>query len=162
MSQPVSEILHAADLSPGCEEALAYAIRLGKQLGAKLRVVTVIEDERETSIVEVDSYVPQGALNQYHDDHARRVKAHLEAQIAAFSVERPDLNIDKTIYEIKVREGDDIAQLILDEAQAVPTDLILLGTTLNENPILGFLFGSVVQDVIRKSTVPVLLVPVRE
>jgi len=162
MSQPVSEILYAADLSPGCEEALAYAIRLGKQLGAKLRVVTVIEDNRETSVVEVDSYVPQAALDQYHDDNAKRVKAHLEAQIAAFSWERPDLNIGKTVYEIKVREGDDIAHLILAEAQAAPTDMILLGTTINENPILGFLFGSVVQDVIRRSPVPVLFLPVRE
>ena len=162
MSQPVSEILYAADLSPGCEEALAYAIRLGKQLGAKLRVVTVIEDKRETSVVEVDSYVPQGALDQYHDDNARRVKERLEAQIAAFSVERPDLNIGKTVYEIKVSEGDDIAHLILVEAQAAPTDMILLGTTINENPILGFLFGSVVQDVIRKSPVPVLFLPVRD
>jgi nucleotide-binding universal stress UspA family protein len=162
MSQPVNEMLYAADLSPGCEEALAHAIRLGKQLGAKLRVVTVIEDERETSVVEVDSYVPQGALDQYHDDHARRVKARLEAQVAAFSAERPDLNIGKTVSQIKVREGDDIAQLILAEAQAAPTDMIVLGSTSNENPILGFLFGSVVQDVTRRSAVPVLIVPVRE
>jgi nucleotide-binding universal stress UspA family protein len=40
--------------------------------------------------------------------------------------------------------------------------MIVLGSTKNENPILGFLFGSVVQDVTRRSAVPVLLVPVRE
>ena len=159
MSQPVNAMLYAAELGPGCEDALAYAIRLGKQLSATLRLVAIIGDERETSVVEVDSYVPQGALNQYHDNHAKRVKERLEAQIAAFSAECPDLNIDTTVYEIKVREGDDVAQLILAEAQAIPTDMILLGTTQNENPILEFLFGSVVQDVTRRSAVPVLLVP---
>jgi len=158
-SQPVNAMLYAAELGPGCEDALAYAIRLGKQLGATLRVVAVIGDERETSVVEVDSYVPQGALNQYHDNHAKRVKERLEAQIAAFSAECPDLNSDTTVYEIKVREGDDVAQLILAEAQTIPTDMILIGTTQHEHPVLEFLFGSVVQDVSRRSAVPVLLVP---
>jgi nucleotide-binding universal stress UspA family protein len=121
----------------------------------------VIEDARETSVVEVDSYVPQDALNRYHDDRGKRVKEHLEAQIAAYAAERPDLIGDKTIYEIKVHEGEDVAQLVLDEAKAAPTDLILLGSR-GENPIMGLLFGSVVQEVIRKSEFPVLLVPVHE
>lgn len=159
MSQPISQILYAADLSPQCEDVLAYAIDLARQLGAKVRVVTVIEDERETSVVEVDSHVPQDALNRYHDDRAKRVKEHLEAQIAAYAAERPDLKGDKTIYEIKVHEGEDVAQLVLDEAKAAPTDLIVLGSR-GENPIMGLLFGSVVQEVIRKSELPVLLVPV--
>lgn len=158
MSHPISEILYAADLSPRCEQVLAYAINLARQLSARLRVVTVIDDQRETSVVEVDSYVPQDALNKYHDEHAQRDKAHLEAQIAAYAAERPDLKGDNPIDEIKVHEGDDVAQLILDEAKAARTDLIILGAD-SENPILGLLFGSVVQEVIRKSEVPVLLVP---
>jgi nucleotide-binding universal stress UspA family protein len=161
MSGPISEILYASDLSPKCEDVLAYAINLARQSGAKLRVVTVIEDERETSVVEVDSHVPQEALNKYHDDRATRAKEHLEAHIAAYAAERPELKGDKTIYDIKVHEGDDVAQLVLDDAKAAPTDLILLGSR-GENPILGLLFGSVVQEVIHKSEIPVLLVPVRE
>jgi nucleotide-binding universal stress UspA family protein len=158
VSHPINEILYAADLSPRCEQVLAYAINLARQLGARLRVVAVIDDDRETSVVEVDSYVPQAALNQYHDGHAQRIRAQLEAQIAAYAAERPDLTGDKPIYEIKVHEGDDVAQLVLDETKAAPTDLVILGAD-SENPILGLLFGSVVQEVIRNSDVPVLLVP---
>lgn len=158
MSRPISEILYAADLSPRCEQVLAYAINLARQLGARLRVVAVSDDERETSVVEVDSYVPQAALNQYHDGQAQRIRAHLEAQIAAYAAERPDLKGGKPMYEIKVHEGDDVAQLVLDETKATRTDLVILGAD-GENPILGLLFGSVVQDVIRNSEVPVLLVP---
>lgn len=161
MSHRISEILYAADLSPRSEEVLAYAINLARQLGARLRVVTVIDDERETSLVEVDSYVPQGTLNAYHDGQAKRVKAHLEAQIAAYAAERPDLTGDKPMYDIKVHEGEDVAQLILDEIKAAPTDLVVLGTD-SEHPIFGALFGSVVQEVSRKSEVPVLLVRARE
>lgn len=51
---------------------------------------------------------------------------------------------------------------ILYAADLSPTDLILLGNTVNENPILEFLFGSAARDVIRKSSVSILLVPVRE
>ena len=158
MSHPITEILYAADLSPRCEQVLAYAIKLARQLGARLRVVAVIDDERETSLVEVDSYVPQAALDKYHDGQAQRIRAHLETQLAAYAAERPDLHGDKPIVEIKVREGDDVAQLVLDETKAAPTDLVILAAD-GENPILGFLFGSVVQEVVRKSEVPVLLVP---
>jgi nucleotide-binding universal stress UspA family protein len=161
MNHSISEILYAADLCPRCEQVLDYAINLTRQLGARLRVVTVIDDERETSVVEVDSYVPQAALDKYHDGQAQRIRAHLEAQIAAYAAERPDPRGDKPIYEIKVREGDDVAQLVLDETKAARTDLIILRAD-SENPILGHLFGSVVQEVIRNSEVPVLLVPVRE
>jgi nucleotide-binding universal stress UspA family protein len=161
MNHSISEILYAADLCPRCEQVLDYAINLARQLSARLRVVAVIDDERETSVVEVDSYVPQAALNKYHDEQAQRIRAHLEAQIAAYAAERPDLRGDRPIYEIKVREGDDVAQLVLDETKAARTDLIILRAD-SENPILGLLFGSVVQEVIRNSEVPVLLVPVHE
>jgi nucleotide-binding universal stress UspA family protein len=161
MSKEIKSVLYAADLGPGCEEVLAYAIGVARQFGAWLQVVTVIEEEREKSLVEVDSHVPQAALDRYHDDRAKRVKEGIEAQIAAYYAERPDLEAGaKAIFEITVHEGDDVARRVLDEADAKQADLILIGSR-GEGVLAGLLFGSVVHDLIGQTRTPVLLVPIR-
>ncbi len=159
MSDEIESILFAADLEPGCEEVLGFAIGVAKQFGARLQVVTVIKEEREKSLVEVDSHVPQDVLDQYHDDRAKRVRKSIEAQVAAYYAERLDRGADEAICEITVREGDDVAQRVLQEADAKHPDLILIGSR-GEGVLSGLLFGSVVHDVIRRTRIPVLLVPI--
>jgi nucleotide-binding universal stress UspA family protein len=158
MNNDIKTILYAADLGASCEGVLAYAIGMANRLGARLKVLTVIPEEREKSLVEVDRHVPQATLDKYHDDHAQRIRQHIEGQIAAFYAVRPDKD-HQPISEITVREGDDVAQLILDEAKASAADLVLMGSR-PERAIVGLLFGSVVQEVIRKTAVPLLLVPI--
>ena len=63
MKTDIGSILYAADLGAGCEEVLAYAIGLANRMGAKLKVLTVIPEEREKSLVEVDSHVPKEILD---------------------------------------------------------------------------------------------------
>jgi len=157
MKTDIGTILYAADLGAGCEDVLAYAIGLANRMGAVLKVLTVIPDEREKSLVEVDSHVPKDILDQYHHDRAQRARQHIEAQIAAFYAVRPE-QPGQPISEITVHEGDDVAQLVVDEARAGPSDLILM-CSRGEGVLRGLLFGSVVHDVMRKSTVPLLLVP---
>jgi nucleotide-binding universal stress UspA family protein len=160
MNDPIRIILYPCDLERGCETVLAYAISLANRLGAQLKVLTVLSEEREKSLIEVDSHVPQDLLNKYHDDRRLRVMRHIEEQVAAFYAVRDDKD-EKPLSEISVREGDDVAQLILDEAKAGSADLILMGST-PEHALVGLLFGSIVQEVTRKTEVPLLLVPIHD
>ena len=162
MGNDVQSILYASDLSHGSEHVLAFAISIANRLGAKLHVLKVIPDEREKSLVEVDSYVPQATLDEYHDDRAQRVKEHIEAQVAAFYAVHPEMDATQAISEITVRENDDVAELILDEARAGHAELILMGARRDVGLVDLLLFGSAVLDVARKSPVPVLLVPLHE
>jgi len=161
MSNEIKSILYAADVSDDCERLLAYAIDMANRLGARLQVLTVIPDQREKSLIEVDSHVPQEMLDKYHDARAMRVKQHIEAQVAAFYAVRADKAPQRPISEITVHEGDDVAELILDEARIGSTDLILMASR-GEGLLMGLLFGSVVNEVTRKSSVPLLLVPIRD
>ena len=70
MSNEIKAILYAADVSDDCERLLAYAIDMANRLGARLQVLTVIPDQREKSLIEVDSHVPQEMLDKYHDARA--------------------------------------------------------------------------------------------
>ena len=160
MSPEIRTILYASELDASCESVLAYAIGMANRLGAVLKVLTVIPEEREKSVVEVDRHVPQAALDRYHDDHAARIRQHIEDQIAAFYAVRPEKG-DQPLSEITIQEGDDVAQRIVDEAGTCSADLLVMGSR-PEHAILGRLFGSVAQDVIRKTPVPLLLVPIAD
>jgi nucleotide-binding universal stress UspA family protein len=159
MPNEIKTILYAADVSDECKRVLAYAIDMANRLGARLQVLTVIPDQREKSLIEVDSYVPQDKLDQYHDARALRVRQHIESQVSAFYAVRADRAPQRPITEIAVHEGDDVAELILDEARRASVDLILMASH-GEGILMGLLFGSVVQEVTRKSPVPLLLVPI--
>jgi len=161
MNPDIRTILYASDLNDRCEAALAYAISLANRLGAGLRVLTVIDDQRERSLIDIDSHVPQQALDQYHDDRARRVLARIEQQIDAFYAVRPDGAPENPITELIVREGDDVSKAILDEAERSGTDLILM-TSHGRGVLASLLFGSAAQDVLRSTRKPVLLLPAEE
>lgn len=159
MRHPIRSVLYAADLCEDCETVLAYAIDMANRLGATLQVLSVIPEQREKSLVEADRHVPQAALDQYHDARALRVQRHIEAQLAAFYALRPGEAPRQPLATIDVKEGDDVAQLILDAVHGHAIDLVLMGSH-GEGVLMGLLFGSVVQEVTRKIRVPLLLVPV--
>jgi len=159
MSNAIRNILYASDLGDGSEKVLAYAIDLANRLGAGLQVLRVIPDLREKSLIEIDGRVPQEELDKYHDARAQRAKAHIEGQIAAFYAVRASEKPAHPIGEVAIKEGDDIAEVVLEQAKSNAADLILMGSR-GEGLLAGLLFGSVVQEIIRKARVPVLLVPV--
>lgn len=159
MRHPIRSVLYAADLCEDCETVLAYAVDLAHRLGATLQVLSVIPEQREKSLVEADRNVPQAALDHYHDARALGVQQHIEAQLAAFYALRPDEAPKHALARIDVKEGDDVAQLILDAVHDHGVDLVLMGSH-GEGVLRGLLFGSVVQEVTRKIRVPLLLVPV--
>ncbi|MBK6615606.1 universal stress protein [Ottowia sp.] len=159
MNHDIRTILYACGLGEGCEATLAHAINLANRLGARLLVLSVIDDQRERSLIDLPAHVPQQGLDQYHDDRAKRARAHIEAQVAAFYAVRSDDAPTRPITELIVHEGDDVPQAILDEAERGSADLILMASR-GEGLLAGLLFGSVAQEVLRRTRKPLLLVPV--
>lgn len=158
MSRNVENILYAADLADGSEPALAYAIGVANRLGARLQVLIVIPDIREKSLIEIDGHVPQEQLDQYHSDRAQRARQHMETQITAFYAVRASEAPARPIIEIEVKESDDVTELILKEAQAHGADLIVMGSR-GESALSALLFGSVAQEMARRTQTPLLLIP---
>ncbi|MFT3803790.1 MAG: universal stress protein [Burkholderiaceae bacterium] len=158
LNADIRNILYASDLDEGCETALACAISFANRLGAQLRVLTVIDEQRERSLVEIDSHVPQSMLDQYHDDRAQRALAYIQSQVAAFYAVRPDEVPQNPITELIVREGDDVPKAILDEAERSGADLIVM-TSDGKGLLASLLFGGAAQQVLRRTRKPLLLLP---
>ena len=106
MNLEIRTILYASGLDEGCEAALTYAINLANRMGARLLVLTVIDEQRERSLIDLDSHVPQQGLDQYHDDRAARARAHIEAQATHINKLAEQLaELDELRHEVERLRG---------------------------------------------------------
>lgn len=137
-TERVANILVATDLSESGREALEAAADLGYRTGATVHVVHAHEEPGP------GTHVPSmiGSL------HARR-RALLRIVEEA---------VPRAIWSetVRVRVGDP-AEVIIAEARLIDADLIVLGPH-RKRVVADTLLGSTAEQVIRRATVPCLLV----
>lgn len=144
MSLKPRTMLLATDLSSRCDRALDRASELAKSWGARLIVLTVVEEpppERGGSF-ELPSW-------RRPPDRLAAVTAQLQLHLAGVAVDT----------EIRVLEGE-IVESILQVAQAEGADLIVTGIARDET--LGrYFLGSTVDRLAPSTPVPLLTVKSR-
>lgn len=141
-------ILIAVDGSDLSNRALQEAIGLAQSQHASLRIIYVADEI--TFNWEGDYGDLSGVLERFRES-GRRVleKAQNIAREAGMEAEAKLLEIQTL--------GHRISDLIVEEAQSWPADLIVLGTH-GRRGLHDVLLGSVADGVARGATVPVLLV----
>ena len=132
-------ILCPVDLSDSARGALLAARTIADRFDAQLTIVFVD-----------DPLLSQAAQKFDEDELARRTRTEL----ASF-VENAIGKRDRCAYEIAV--GDPATEII-NTVDRLAADLIVMGTQGNSGPKRLF-FGSTADAVLRRSTVPVLVVP---
>jgi nucleotide-binding universal stress UspA family protein len=137
----ISNILVPTDFSPCSEQALDYAIEMADKLGAKVHLLSVIG---------IPSYgVPElgvGLTATMMDNMITDTQRALD-----------QLTRDrKSVSQALVRAGD-ARDVILQTAEELPADLIVMGTH-GRRGISRALLGSVAEMIVRTSPVPVLTV----
>jgi len=146
MTGETKRILVATDFSEGSEEALAHAIALGKQTGATVEIVHVLEF--------IDSGdLPFGLINYAGDPGA--VAATVDREL---SVRADRANASGVRCFTRMLEGS-AYQEIVREAQESKADLIVIGTH-GRRGLAHLVLGSVAERVVRHASCPVLTVPV--
>lgn len=138
-------LLVAMDHSEESERALATAVRLGRHLGAEMRLLEVVE-------VPPIPFVPEGVVPP--------VASPPDLGAARTRLQRLAEEVDEwaTGIDVRARADDEAAEGILAEAQAWPADLIVLGTR-GRGGAARMLLGSVADKVVRGTRRPVLVVP---
>jgi nucleotide-binding universal stress UspA family protein len=144
-----SRILVAVDGSHSSELALQQAINLAKLLDAHLRIVHAVE---EVNAVNWDSEF--GDPTEVWDALAQTGRKILD-RAAAVAAEA-HINTDTTLIELNTRNRR-VSEVIKEEADAWPADLIVVGTHGRRGLSHVFL-GSVAEGVARIANHPVLLV----
>jgi len=144
-------IVVAVDFSNATPGVLEMASGLARAFGAQLRLFHVVEPE--------PSYTAYGftpdefpALHAYQEEAKRRAAAKLEELLAKVS---PDLPQATT----QIAEGSPLHAL-LDYVKESSADFVVLGSH-GHGVIASLLLGSMAEGMVRKATVPTLIVPAK-
>lgn len=145
-----SRILVAVDGSPHSAHALEQAAGLARSLSASLRLVHVVD-------IGLLPYGPELSIDIDALLKARYAIAEKTLAAARDSVQAPGLEVDTLLLDTAT-PVQHVAAAIAEAASNWPADLLVLGTHGRRGMERWFL-GSVAEGVARRSTVPVLLVP---
>ncbi len=135
-------ILVGVDFDEGARPVIEYAKREAERMGCEVVLAHVVQ-------VPVYSYpgLEGGLVPVYQDELSKAAKEGLEGLAGGYGCRG------------FVRTGDP-ADEILELAKELGASLVVMGTH-GRSAISHFLLGSTTQKLIRKSTLPVLVVPLR-
>jgi len=142
-------IIAAVDFSNATPGVLSMAARIALSFRARLHLLHVVEPE--------PSYTAYGftpdefpALHAYQEEAKRRAADKLNQELASVLPELPD-----TVTEI--REGSPL-HCLLDFVKESEADMVVLGSH-GHGFIASLLLGSVAEGMVRKASIPTLIVP---
>jgi nucleotide-binding universal stress UspA family protein len=140
-------ILVAVDASETGEQALQMAIGLATESQAQLRIVHAVD----VSNVNLESeQLDHSAMTDKIKKNGQDTLRNAEMKAAAAGIEaETNLVVMETL---KPR----IAEAIIEDAEAWPADLIVIGTH-GRRGLSRLVVGSVAEDIVRGATQPVLL-----
>jgi nucleotide-binding universal stress UspA family protein len=143
----MERIVVGVDGSPGSAAALAWALKLADETGARLEAVRAWE----LSYSWIDGYLPD--VERWTKEAKRAAEECLDGAVAAAIDDRPhSVEIVRTLVE------GHAAGALLD--RSTDADLLVVGDR-GRGGFAGLLLGSVSQQCVHHARVPVVIVPHR-
>jgi len=138
-------ILVIANDSPSSLKAVKYGYTLAAELGAKVALLGVVDEALTEGNVDAGIFP---------DEAARQLKEKLELFLHQLARDYAN-GVDTEMF---TPEGE-ITQTILQTAREWDAHLIVVGTH-GRTGLNRLLMGSVAEDILRHSTIPVFIVPI--
>ncbi|WP_440951460.1 universal stress protein [Methanococcoides sp. FTZ1] len=140
----MKDIMIATDGSENVKNAISYGIEIAKATGCKVHAVYVVSDEH-AEVARRDLGFAK-AIEQNLADEGKRATADVEEAGRRFSV----------VVESILLKGRPVDEII-NYSEKNDVDMIVMGT-LGLTGVKRLLIGSVAENVVRHSKVPVLVV----
>ncbi len=168
MTNKYRSILFTSNLSTASRIAFKQAAMLAVQFDAKLVLLHVMEGSSTSYEGYVSSLFGQDKWLQILKNNREEAKHALVGKVTPKQMVRTALSqfckedkeenesYELANSEIVVKEGD-VVQVILQQAADSQCDLIVMGAS--EGLLSGFSVGNNIKSVLKKSKVPVLVVP---
>lgn len=158
----IGSILYATDLSENAINALGYAVSLAHGYKAKLTVLYVVPDMWEELAQQAGLNLPgYDGLSEWEElSEGQRSGAEqaLKERITEFCEHVEHCPVESS--DVQVKSGRP-ASAILEQIEEGDYSMVVLGSH-GQDMITDLLLGSVASEVVRKSPIPVLLVPLEE
>jgi nucleotide-binding universal stress UspA family protein len=149
LGEAMKNIIVAVDFSNATPGVVEMAVSLAKSFGAGLELLHVVEPE--------PSYTAYGftpdefpAMNAFHEEALRRATTKLEELLATVKADAPDATSRIT--------GGSPLHALLARVEESGADFVVIGSH-GHGVIASLLLGSVAEGMVRKATVPTLVVP---
>jgi nucleotide-binding universal stress UspA family protein len=143
------KILVAVDLSPASEQVIRVAKRVASATGSRVFVIHCAEPEPD--------FVGYGAGPEVVRDQVAAEFHREHKQVQTLAQELRDADIDATALLIRGPTVD----TTLKEAGRLDASLIIVGSH-GRGAVFDLLVGSYSSGILKKSSVPVLVVPTRD
>lgn len=142
-------IVVAVDFSNATAGVLEMSVQLAKSFGANLQLFHAVEPEPSYTAY---GFTPEEfpAMNAFQEEAKRRAALKLEELLTMVRKELPDATSH-------LSEGSPLHTL-LDHVKRSGADFVVLGSH-GHGVIASLLLGSVAEGLVRKATVPTLIVP---
>lgn len=165
----IKKILFTTDLSQQTRHAFTYAAGLAHQYSATLTILYVMEDIPVPQSTNLQAFIGRDRWKELQQSHEQQIQQALIGKkregllvrealgdmVTATQKELPEKDLRSE--EIVVTQGDPV-DCISQEAEARQVDLIIMGYH-PRGRIGDAIMGSVSRSVLRRSKIPVLLVP---
>ena len=161
MLPEIRKILYSTDLSAGSYAALEHALTIAKSTGAEIYILHLVEKLSDDARFALETYV-MDSKNRYQilKERIKNAQQRLEANQEAFWQQHPDeQDARQRIKSIHIAEAYP-AEAILRVSQDKEVDLIVMGT--HEKGVVHTFLGSVAKNVLSRSRIPMLVVPLPE
>lgn len=158
MIPEISKILFATDLSEQSRKSLSWAMAMARKHNAQLLMLNVIEDVALSSL---QIHFSEKEWNEFRQRIDNEAKEMMQKRLAAFcdEVKNEMPQCPYVADEILVRRGNPVEKII-DTAEKQGCDIIVMGTH-GTGGLTDTLMGSTARRVLRRSKIPVFVVPVR-
>lgn len=161
MTPTITHILFTTDLSENSTYALRHAASLAQATGARLHVLHVTEPLSEDARITMQMFMQDKASRQSalsaRTDYVKTVLAERQKAFWA-AMPEADRAIQDQIESIEVVEGYP-AEVILRRSKELGCDLIVVGA--HDHGFTHTFLGTVAKRVLRRATIPTLVVPYR-
>lgn len=145
----MKKIIVAVDFSNATPGVLEMASGMAKAFGAELGLFHAVEPEPSYTAY---GFTPEEfpAMHIYQEEAMRRARTKLDELVVQLKADLPNVSS-------KIAEGSPLHAL-LEHVKESDADLVVLGTH-GHGVIASLLLGSVAEGMVRKATVPTLIVP---
>ena len=172
MVPKIKKILFTTDLSKETRQAFDYAISLAEQYGARITILYVMEEFSHASSAYLKSFVGNEKwqeLQASHEQEARQILIGKQRESAIIKdalnefcdeVQKDYSECNYVVEDIFVVRGN-VVEEILGEVHARKSDLVVMGYHVR-GKLEEAMLGSTTRRLLRRSTVPVMLVRLKQ
>jgi nucleotide-binding universal stress UspA family protein len=157
----IDKILYATDLSKNSAYAFRFATDIADKHNALIHVLNVLEELPESAKTVLKRYLSDDQYQKFRN-RKEDLMDTIRERLSVFcdNVQKDDPQCVFRVASIDVIEGHSVNE-ILKYAESNNCDLIVMGTH-GKGILTHALLGSVAEKVIRKSKIPVMVIPIPE